>query len=55
LGLFAGITGLAWAGLLLDEPGILQLVWAINALTNTIWIIAAAATMTRFQTAETVG
>lgn len=55
LGIFAGITGLAWAGLLLDEPGILQLVWAINALTNVIWIIAAGAAMTRFQTAETAG
>jgi len=49
LGVFAGVTGLAWAGLLLDEPGILQLIWAINAFANIIWIIAAGATMARIQ------
>jgi hypothetical protein len=47
LGVFAGVTGLAWAGLLLEEPGILQLFWAINAFANIIWIIAIGATMAR--------
>ena len=49
LGVFAGISGLAWAGMLLDDPGPLPLIWAINAFANIIWIIAAGVTMTRFQ------
>jgi hypothetical protein len=54
LGVFAGVTGLAWAGLLLDEPGILQLVWAINAFANIIWIIAVGATMARNEPSDEV-
>jgi len=52
LGVFAGVTGLAWAAMLLDDPGLLQLIWAINALANIIWIIAAGATMARFHTTK---
>lgn len=50
LGVFAGVTGLAWAGLLSNDPGALGAVWAVNAFANIIWMIAAAATMTRFHT-----
>jgi len=52
LGVFAGITGLAWSGLLLEDAGLLSLIWAINAFANIIWIVAAGATMTRFQTSK---
>jgi len=52
LGVFAGVTGLAWAGLLLEDPGLLSLIWAINAFANIIWIIAAGVTMTRFQPSQ---
>lgn len=52
LGVFAGVTGLAWAGLLLEDPGLLSLIWAINAFANIIWIIAAGVTMARFQNSE---
>ena len=48
LGVFAGVTGLAWVGILADEPGPLQVVWIINALANTVWIIAAGTVMTKF-------
>jgi hypothetical protein len=51
-GVFAGVTGLAWAGLLLEDPGLLPLIWAINAFANIIWIIAAGVTMARFQTSK---
>ena len=52
LGVFAGVTGLAWAGLLLEDPGLLSLIWAINAFANIIWIISAGVTMTRFQPSQ---
>ena len=52
LGVFAGATGLAWVGLLLENPGLLSLIWAINAFANIIWIIAAGVTMTRFQNSQ---
>jgi hypothetical protein len=47
LGVFAGVTGLTWAGLLLDSPGALAAVWAINAFANIIWMIALGVTMAR--------
>ena len=52
LGVFAGISGLAWAGMLLGGPGLLPLIWAINAFANIIWIIAAGVTMTRFDATD---
>jgi len=55
LGVFAGISGLAWAGMLLDDPGPLPLIWAINAFANIIWIIAAGVTMTRLQQSDEQG
>jgi hypothetical protein len=55
LGVFAGVTGLAWAGMLLDDPGPMPLIWAINASANIIWIIAAGATMARFPVSREVG
>jgi len=55
LGVFAGVTGLAWAGMLLDDPELLPLIWAINAFANIIWIIAAGATMARLQVSREMG
>jgi hypothetical protein len=47
LGVFASVTGLTWAGLLLDSPGPLPTVWAINAFANIIWMVAVGVTMAR--------
>ncbi len=55
LGIFGGVTGLAWTAMLLDDPGLLPLIWAINAFANIIWIIAAGATMARFQESGEAG
>jgi len=52
LGVFAGVTGLAWAGLLIDEPGALAALWAVNAFANIIWMIAVGATMARSQASK---
>jgi len=47
LGVFSGVTGLTWAGLLLDSPGALAAIWAINAFANIIWMVAVGVTMAR--------
>ena len=48
LGIFAGVTGLAWVVMLADELGVFQIVWVINLLANTVWIIAAGTVMTKY-------
>jgi hypothetical protein len=38
--------------MLLDDPGPLPLIWAIDSFANIIWIIAAGVTMTRFHATD---